>query len=130
MNLLALGLAYLSVFAFACLDALVGYLTNILGIPVYQILVIRTVSTLPTSIATRPDAIDRRPLHLLDLPLIHPYRHTCPTSRSAPRLDPRLPARYRSVSGVLFALPHSIRISHYLLLGTQHHRAAMLDIRR
>jgi drug/metabolite transporter (DMT)-like permease len=44
MSLTPILLAALSTFAFSCLDASLGYLTNVLNVPVVQIILLRTVS--------------------------------------------------------------------------------------
>jgi drug/metabolite transporter (DMT)-like permease len=45
MSIAPILIAILSTFSFSCLDASLGYLTNVLNIPITQIILLRTVST-------------------------------------------------------------------------------------
>jgi hypothetical protein len=47
MSIAPILIAVLSTFSFSCLDASLGYLTNVLNIPITQIILLRTVSLLP-----------------------------------------------------------------------------------
>lgn len=85
MDIVAAIFAYLSVLAFTCLDALLGYLTNGLDIPVYQVILLRTASILRSPARwARHDQTDGtsdcRARHLRILPPVRRYTTPQPSA--------------------------------------------------